>query len=175
MKRAECSLGGKRVRVDRHTGGLWGSVACSWWIEPLLRGISSSSLWPVILLCLVLSPYLVYLRVLPPVRASLSQDGFWCRGLWVGWRHLLWGGAPSLLTSEEPFCARAVGRVSLSWRMRNMQCLVWAGLSLSSLLLLSSPWGICPQGTASSCSAWGPSISCLSFCHPAPVRLFFFF
>ena len=37
--------------------------------------------------------------------------------------------------------------------------LIWAVLSFFSLLLLSSSWTICPQGTNSSCSAWGPSIS----------------
>ena len=38
---------------------------------------------------------------------------------------------------------------------------IWAGLRSSSLLLLFSSWSICPQRTNSSCSAWGPSISCL--------------
>ena len=33
-------------------------------------------IWPIISLCLVLSLKLVYLRVLPCVHASLSQDGF---------------------------------------------------------------------------------------------------
>ena len=30
-----------------------------------------------------------------------------------------------------------------------------------SIVLLSIFWSFCPQGTNSSCSAWGPSISCL--------------
>ena len=34
--------------------------------------------------------------------ASLSQDGFQCRGLWVGWHHLLWGGAPFLSGQGSP-------------------------------------------------------------------------
>ena len=38
---------------------------------------------------------------------------------------------------------------------------IWAGLSFSSLQLLSSSWSICPEGTSSSCSVSGPSISCL--------------
>ena len=39
-------------------------------------------LWPIILLCLVLSPYLVYLRILPRVRVRLlakmnsSEEGY---------------------------------------------------------------------------------------------------
>ena len=44
--------------------------------------------------------------------------------------------------------------------------LIWAGLSVFSLLLLSLSQSICPQGTGSSCSAWGPSISCLK----SPLR-----
>ena len=32
---------------------------------------------------------------------SLSQDGFWWRGLWVGWHHLLWGVTTSLLTPRS--------------------------------------------------------------------------
>lgn len=35
--------------------------------------------------------------------ASLSQDGFQCRGLWIGWHHLLWGEAPFLLTTGGSF------------------------------------------------------------------------
>ena len=40
-------------------------------------------LWPIIMISLVQSLYLVYLRVLPCAYASLSQDGFYQRGLWV--------------------------------------------------------------------------------------------
>ena len=40
--------------------------------------------WPVASLCLLLSRYLVCLRVFPCARASFSQDVFHCRGLWVG-------------------------------------------------------------------------------------------
>ena len=39
-----------------------------------------------------------------------------------------------------------------------MWSLIWAGLSSSP----SSSWSICPQGTDSSCAAWGPSASCLT-------------
>ena len=39
--------------------------------------------WPIILIYLVHSPYLVYLSVLPRVHTSLSQDGFYCKDLWV--------------------------------------------------------------------------------------------
>ena len=54
------------------------------------------------------------------------------------------------------------GKVSLTLRMRNMWSLIFylgkAQPPLSIILLL---WSFCPQGTNSSCSAWGPSISCL--------------
>ena len=48
--------------------------------------------------------------------------------------------------------------------MRNTWSLsfIWAGLSFSSLLLLSSSWSICPQGTNSSCSACSPPLISVS-------------
>ena len=109
-------------------------------------------LWPIILLCLVLSLYLVYLRVLPCMRAYLlakmdsSEEAY---GL---------GDITPFSTSRKPFCACVVGKVSLTSRPRTMWSLIWAGLTSSS----SSSWSSCPQGTNFSCSAWGPSISCLS-------------
>ena len=39
--------------------------------------------WPIILIYLVHSPYLVYLSVLPCVHTSLGQNGFYHKGLWV--------------------------------------------------------------------------------------------
>ena len=59
--------------------------------------------------------------------------------------------APPSLTLEEAFCACIVGKVSLTSRMRNiwslyLSSLIRAGLSSSSLLLLSSCWSICSQG-----------------------------
>ena len=64
------------------------------------------------------------------------------------------------LNSEEPFCTCVVGKVSLTSRMRNNMfslSFIWAGLTSSSLLPLFLSWNICPQGTDSSCSAWGLS------------------
>ena len=112
-------------------------------IEPMPPAVEVWSLnhWTareVPLLCLVLSPSVFGLSQGPPmcVRASLSQDGLQHRGLWVGWHHLLWGGAPSLLTPEEPSCV--VRKVFLTPRMRNM----W------SLYLFSG------QGSAPLCSRY---------------------
>ena len=71
------------VWVDTLAGSEKGQCPCGS-LNHLYGALLPGFLWPVILLCLVLSPYLVYLRVLPCVRTSLSQDGFQRRGLWVG-------------------------------------------------------------------------------------------
>ena len=96
---------------------------------------------------------------------SLSQDGFPCRGLWEAWYHLLWGCAPSLFDPQGGFlnmCSQG-GLLDLKNEKYVVSLsLIWAGLSSSLLLPLSLSWSICPQGTDSSCSAWGPSISCLN-------------
>ena len=62
------------VHVDIHTGGQthkWVQRELMslplWWPELLLWDISSTFSWPIILTCLVQSPYLVYLRILPCV------------------------------------------------------------------------------------------------------------
>ena len=74
------------VCVDRHTGRFKQTVSeshpCSslnYFYGIFLPGF----VWPGILICLVHSPHLVYLRILPCVRASLSQDGSYCKGSWV--------------------------------------------------------------------------------------------
>ena len=95
-----------------------------WQFESLIWGISSGFLWPVIFLCLVLSPYLVYLRVLPYGCAHLlakmdfSEEGFGQVDI------------TPFLTSKEAFCACIAGKVSSTSRMRNMWSLsfIWAGL-----------------------------------------------
>ena len=78
-------------------------------------------LWPIILLCLVLSPYLVYLRILPCVCAHLlakmdsSEEAY-------GQVDITYYEVtpPPFLTSKEPFCVCVVGKVSLTSRMKNM-------------------------------------------------------
>lgn len=52
----KCLLGGERVRMQRHLGGLRESHTPSWWFGSLTWGISCF-LWPVILLGLALSLY----------------------------------------------------------------------------------------------------------------------
>ena len=54
------------------------NVVPSWYFESFSWGISSlwtpmGVLWPVILLCLVLSSYWVYLRLLPCVHVLLAK------------------------------------------------------------------------------------------------------
>ena len=115
MKQVKCLLGGKRVRVDRHTGGLRGESRPRGSLNHFYGTFLPGFLWPIILLCLVLSPYLVHLRVLPCVRAHLlakvdsSEEA-------CGYVGITYYGAapPPFLTSKEPFCTRVVGKVSLT-------------------------------------------------------------
>ena len=88
---------------------------------------------PVILLCLVLSPYLAYLRIPTCVHTHPSQDGLQAGGLWVG-------SCQSPLWHPRTFI---VQKVSLTLRMRKTWSLsfIYAGLSSS----YSSSWNICPQ------------------------------
>ena len=53
------------VWIDTRVGSE--RVLPSWWFESLIWGLPLGFLCPIILLCLVLSPDLVYLRVLPCV------------------------------------------------------------------------------------------------------------
>ena len=114
MKQVKYLLRGKRstVHVDRHMGRLrereshW--VAPSWQFDLLFWGISSRSLWLIISICLVHSPYLVYFRILLYVHTlSLSQDRVYQKGLWVE-HHFS-------LNSKEPFCTCVVREVSWLW------------------------------------------------------------
>ena len=82
----------------------------------------------------------------PPmcVRASLSQDGFQRKGLWVDLTSFLFWPPRSFL----------VGKVSLTSRMRNMWSLIFylgrAQPPLSIVLLLIF-WSFCSQGMNSNC------------------------
>ena len=87
MKQVRCLLGGKKkVHVNRHTwAGSERQLCLRGSLNHLYGAFLLGFLWPVILLCLALSPYLVITQG-PPlcVSASLSQDGFQLRGLWKG-------------------------------------------------------------------------------------------
>ena len=100
---------------------------------------------------------------LPSPRASLSQEQFQQRGLWVGWHHLLWSGVLSLWPSKRLSVSCVVGKVFWTFRVRNMWAFIsYLGRAQPCLLLLLLR-NFCPQGTKSSCSSWGPSTFCLKF------------
>ena len=79
------------VYVERHRGRLRGRVpeshicgSLSYFYGVFLLGF----LWPIILIFLDHSPYLVYLRILQSSDVcdeSLSRIGFCQRGLWLAW------------------------------------------------------------------------------------------
>ena len=70
MKQLKCLLGGKRVRVNRLTQVSSERESCPHGTLNLLHAaFLLGFLWPIILLCLVLS--LVYLKVLPCVHKHL--------------------------------------------------------------------------------------------------------
>ena len=64
-----------------------------------------------------------------------------------------------ILIYKEPYCGCILGKVLWTLRMRKVLSHIWAGLSSFSSL----SWGICPQGTKSSCRAWSPFSSYLMF------------
>ena len=69
MKQIKRLLGGKRVRVNRLTRvGSEIELRPRGSLNHLYGAFLPGFLWPIILLCLALSLYLVYLRVLPRVR-----------------------------------------------------------------------------------------------------------
>ena len=96
--------------------------------------------WPIILICLVCSPYLVYLGPPPMcVHTFLSQDGFHRKGIWV--EHPL----ASFPFGLQGAFLRMCGQGSLlTSRMRNM----WSGRALPPhlIVLLLSSWIFSPQG-----------------------------
>ena len=62
MKQEKCLLGGKRVRVNRHTlAGSERELRPSASLNHLHGAFLPGFLWPIILLCLALRPYLVHL------------------------------------------------------------------------------------------------------------------
>ena len=105
--------------VDRRTSGLR-ELYNHGILNHLYGAFLPGFLWPIILLCLVLNPLSGFFQGLPMCsHASLSQDGFRWRGLWVGWHHSLF-----YLQGTSLFLYSQKGLLDL--RMRNMQSLtVW--------------------------------------------------
>ena len=63
----------------------------------------------------------------------LSQDGFYWRGLWVGWHHLLWGDIPSF-DLQRGFLHMYSQRRSpwlQGWGICGLLSSVWSGFSSS--------------------------------------------
>ena len=76
MKQVKHSLGGKSVQymwIDTQVGSER-DLHPHGGLRPFYGAFLSSVLWPIILLCLVLSAYLVYLRILPCVQTHLLTE-----------------------------------------------------------------------------------------------------
>ena len=74
------------VSMDRHKGRLRERVPESFPFSGLSYFYGTffpRFLWAIILTCLVHSPYLVYLRILPWVCTHLSAKRFYQKGIWV--------------------------------------------------------------------------------------------
>ena len=151
LKQVKCLLEGKRVCVDRHTGRLWdlcprGGLNC------LHGAFLPGFLWPIILICLVLSLYLVYFRVLLWVHVYLlakmesSEESYGLLDI------------TPLLTSKELFSWEGLFDFETDKYMVSY-LFIWAGLSLSYL-------GVSGHREWTRFLVWGPSISCLTFIYP---------
>ena len=121
--------------MDRHTGGLRETVVPLWQFESLLCSISS--MFPLANHFDLPGSKCVFgiSQDFPMcAHASLSQDGFYQRGLWVDWTSSL--GITPLLISKEPFCACVVREVSWlrEWGIHGLLFSTWAGPSLFSQL-----------------------------------------
>lgn len=97
-------------------------------------------LWWIILICLVHSPYLAYLRILPCVHTHLSakmDSAAKACGQNLPWQ-------PSSLTCKEPFCACVVREVS---RLQEREIHGLGRAQLPPLIALLFPsWSFSPHG-----------------------------
>ena len=139
--------------MDRHTGGLRERVMPSWQFELLLWGISSG--FPLANhfdLPGSKSVFGISQDFPMCVRASLSQDGFYQRGLWVGWH-------PSPFDLQGAFLHMGSRGGLLTLKMRTVWSLIfYLGRAQPpvSIVLLFPPWSIGPQETNSKHLPWGP-------------------
>ena len=147
MKQVKYLLGEEKstVSVDRYTGRLRERVTPSWQFESLLWDIFSR--FPLAHHFDLPGSKSVFgiSQDLPMCAcASLSQDVFCWRGLWVDLAAL---SLTPLLTSKEPFCACVVREVSWlwEWEICGLLSSIWAGPTLLSQLscyshLISEYW-----------------------------------
>ena len=75
--------------------------------------------WPIILICLALSLYLVYVRILPCMYVHLLAKMNSSEEDYSSWHHLVWGDVPSLFDLQG-LLRMCMGEVSLTSRMRDM-------------------------------------------------------
>ena len=129
------------VCVDRYTSGLRVTASHPHYSLNYFYGtFLPDFLWPVILICLVHSPYLVNLKILPYV----------CRHLLAKWillkRRLgrAFLGITPPLTSQKPLCTYVVGEVSSLWEWEI--CGLGRGQPSPLFVLLFLPWSFSPQG-----------------------------
>ena len=83
----------------------------------------------------------------PPMYACifLSQDGFYWRGLWVGWHHLLWGDIPSF-DFQRAFLHTCSQGGLLDFKVEEYVVFYLLSGQDSAPLSLLLFWSICPQG-----------------------------
>ena len=127
--------------MDRHTGKL--RESCPHGSLNLLYGVFLlDPLWPIILLSLVLSPYVVYLKVLPCAHLHLSARMDSSKEAYGYVDITYYGVAPSpFLILKESFCAYVIQMTSLTLRIEKYVIslsLILAGPSSS--LPLPLPW-----------------------------------
>ena len=111
MKELKCFLGGKGIPVDRHRWAQREScwVTPSWQFKLIYGAFLSVFLWPIILICLVLRPHLVFIRNLPYVHIHLlAKMDFIVKKLRGNCHQVIWSDTPPFLTSNETFCAHVV-------------------------------------------------------------------
>ena len=109
MMSSETNVFRKRMLVDRHRDGL--RESCPSGINSLKHfsgAFLSGFLWPIILICLVQSPDLVYLRILECMPTHLLDM---MDSTKEPYGYLASFSITLFLTSKGPFCAHVIGKV----------------------------------------------------------------
>ena len=133
LKQAKGLLEGRRVHLDTHTRWLRERELHPLRLNPLHEVCLPGSLWPVTLLCWVLSLCWVDLMVLPGVHTHLIAKTVLPNRTMSRLTSPTMGWCLLLFTSKQPFSG-CVFRKVLTWRMRN----TWSLYLGSAQLLLSS-------------------------------------
>ena len=96
------------------------------------------------LICLVLSLYLAYLRLLPHVCSALSQRWILAKRPIGSWHHLKWGSGPSLFDLQRAFLHMCSHRSLLDFKKAEYGIFNSYLGSCSSVIMIL--WSFCPQG-----------------------------